>query len=159
MRKILALFSAAALVACAVLPAAASPVPYVNVPLDTVNASINTAVASINSSQAPAATLTTVTGANGTLVVGGLRFSATITGLTTAASTAASATTITNASVTASSVVHCGVTNYAGTYVTNGIPIVVGVQPAAGSLTFYVLNVATANALSGNITVSCMVYN
>jgi hypothetical protein len=51
------------------------------------------------------------------------------------------------------------VTNYAGTYATNGIPIVVGVQPGAGTMTFSILNVATANALSGNITVSCLVNN
>ena len=159
MRKILASLIAAVFAVGMSVPAFASPVPYVTVPLDTVNASINTAVASINSSLAPAATLQTVSGANGTLVVGGLRFSATITGLTTAASTAAAQTTITNASVAANSVVQCQVTNYAGTYVTNGIPIVVGVQPAAGSLTFYILNVATANALSGNITVSCMINN
>lgn len=30
---------------------------------------------------------------------------------------------------------------------------------AAGSISFYILNVATANALSGNITVSCLVLN
>lgn len=156
--KILALM---ATVAVALAPAAAfaAPIPYVNVPLDTVNGAVNTAVASINSSIAPTAVLQTVSGANGTLVVGGLRFSATITGLTTAASTMASATTITNASINASSVVQCAVTNYAGTYATNGIPIVVGVQPGAGTMTFNILNVATANALSGNITVSCMVNN
>ena len=159
MRKILASLIAAVFAVGMTVPAFASPIPYVTVPLDSVNASVNTAVASINSSLAPAATLQTVSGANGTLVVGGLRFAATITGLSTAASTAAAQTTITNASVTAASVVQCQVTNYAGTYVTNGIPIVVGVQPAAGSLTFYILNVATANALSGNITVSCLVNN
>ena len=150
-----------AMIAAALAPAFAfaAPLPYVTVPLDTVNASINTLVSSINSNLAPAATLQTVSGTNGTLVVGGLRFSATITGLTTAASTMASATTITNASINASSVVVCGVTNYAGTYATNGIPIVVGVQPGAGTMTFNILNVATANALSGNITVSCLVNN
>jgi len=158
-RKILASLIAAVFAVGMTAPAFAAPIPYVTVPLDSINATVNTAVASINSSLAPAATLQTVSGANGTLVVGGLRFAATITGLTTAASTAAAQTTITNASVTAASVAQCQVTNYAGTYVTNGIPIVVGVQPAAGSLTFYILNVATANALSGNITVSCLVNN
>jgi hypothetical protein len=31
--------------------------------------------------------------------------------------------------------------------------------PYAGSQIFYILNVATANALSGSITVSCLVLN
>ena len=68
MRKILASLIAAVFAVGMTVPAFASPIPYVTVPLDSVNASVNTAVASINSSLAPAATLQTVSGANGCLL-------------------------------------------------------------------------------------------
>lgn len=83
-----------------------------------------------------------------------------VTGLTTAAITLSAAQTVTCAACTAStSAVFAWVSSYAGTYLTNGYPVVVNAAPGSGSFTFQILNQHATNALSGNITVSFIVIN
>ena len=153
--RVSAIFAAVALAFAPAL-AFASPVPYLTGPLDTPRIDVNTTIQNINSSQAPAAYLQTYSGATPiSATINGLRITATITGLTTAASTLSAAQTITDASVTAASQIFCATQLYAGT----GVPVVVNVVPAVGSFTFAIQNVSTGAALNANVTVACIVYN
>lgn len=67
----------------------------------------------------------------------------------TTAGAAKSTFTVTNSSVEADSVVIVGVQNYAGTYTTNGLPVVTVNNVAAGSFDVNIINAHASNALSG----------
>jgi len=73
-----------------------------------------------------------------------------ISGLTTAAG-ATSATATVNCGFTPTCVTG-DVVNYAGTYGTNGEPVVVKITPSTNSFTFAIYNAHASNALAGNIT-------
>jgi hypothetical protein len=85
----------------------------------------------------------------------GQRFTVTITGLTTAASTLSAAMTVTDANVLASTnQVMCQTQGYAGT----GIPVAVNIVPGTGSVAFNIQNVSTGAALNANVVVACVVF-
>lgn len=77
----------------------------------------------------------------------------TLTGFTAAAGAMQTAT-ITNNKIVATSNIIATLNNYAGTYGTNGEPILMAVTVAAGSMVLRIGNIHGANALSGDITVS-----
>lgn len=150
------LFLSLAAIAMLLAPtlAFALPVPYVTTPFDTPNQTVNTALASMNTSQAPFASLVTATGTT-TSTAQSLRITVSVTGLTTAASTLSAAMTVTDASVAANSQVFCQTQAYAGT----GVPIVVNITPAAGTVAFNIQNVSTGAALNATVQVACIVFN
>lgn len=86
----------------------------------------------------------------------GQRFTASITGLTTAAAgTTSAAMTVTNASVVSSaSIVECKVNGYAGT----GIPLVTTIIPGTGQVSFTITNVAASGALNATVPAACVVF-
>lgn len=86
----------------------------------------------------------------------GQRFTASVTGLTTAAAgVSATAMTVTNASVVSSaSIVVCNVNGYSGT----GQPIATNVTPGTGSVSFQVTNVASSGSLNATVPVACVVF-
>ena len=132
----------------------AAPLPYINTPMDTINAGLNTVVANYNSSATPAQYLSACTGTT-TATCTGLRFTDSITGLTTAAGVTSAQITITNTSVAVASQVVCTVNGYAGT----GNPMATNVAPGAGSFTLNVQNTHASAALNATVPVSCMVFN
>jgi hypothetical protein len=67
----------------------------------------------------------------------------------TTAGGAKSTFTVTNSSVEAGSIVIAGVQNYAGTYGTNGIPVVTVNNVVAGAFDVNIVNVHDSNALAG----------
>lgn len=73
--------------------------------------------------------------------------------LTTAAGGTSSAFTVNNSACTATSAVEARVTNYTGTYSTNGIPLAVVSAISAGSFALQISNVHGTNALSGTCTI------
>lgn len=82
-----------------------------------------------------------------------------VTGLTTAAGAASSAIVVNTTAVTASSRIRAQIIAYAGTFVTNGVPIIVpGAIVAATSFAFQVVNLGSA-ALAGQITIAFTVEN
>lgn len=132
----------------------AAPVPYVTVPLDTVNASINTAIASINAGAPGFATPVTCSG-NTTGTCNGLRFTESVTNLTTGHGNLSATVTVTDSFVTASSQPLCEAVGYGGT----GTPEPVNVIANAGNLTFAVLNEDPSAALNATVPVVCLVFN
>jgi hypothetical protein len=155
MKRLFAAFSALSYLAFAGF-ATASPLPYINAPLDTVQAAANAVIASINANSTPQATLTTCTTATTTATCSGLRFTLSVTGLTTAAGAASSNIVVTDTGfVTTSSQVFCNTGTYAGT----GIPNVELVTVAANSITLYVVNSSSSAALSATVPIFCQVYN
>jgi hypothetical protein len=98
-------------------------------------------------------TASTCTGTT-TATCQGQRFVASVTGLTTAASTLSAAMTVTDANVVSSSAsVVCQANGYAGT----GIPVVVNIVPGTGSVAFNIQNVSTGAALNATVPVACVV--
>lgn len=85
----------------------------------------------------------------------GQRFTASVTGLSTAAGgVSATAMTVTNATVTSSAViVVCNVNGYSGT----GQPIATNVTPGTGSVSFQVTNIASSGSLNATVPVACVV--
>ena len=86
----------------------------------------------------------------------GQRFTASVTGLTTAAGgTSATAMTVTDATVTSSAViVECNVNGYSGT----GQPIITNVTPGTGSVSFQVTNIAASGSLNATVPAACVVF-
>lgn len=83
----------------------------------------------------------------------------TVTGLTTAADAASSAIVVNTTAVNATSRISADIISYAGTYVTNGVPIVaLGAIVAGTSFAFQIVNVGT-QPLSGNITIAFTIEN
>lgn len=81
---------------------------------------------------------------------------------TVSATTAAlgkSTFTVTNSSVEAGSIVIPAIVNYAGTYTTNGTPVVTVNNITAGAFDVNLLNVHTTNALSGVVKIAFFVRN
>ena len=79
---------------------------------------------------------------------------------TQAASTAGGAATtfvFTNSSIKADSVVKAQVVGYAGTFATNGLPVVVVDTIVAGSCDVVVMNAHSANALGGAVEIAFVV--
>ncbi len=71
------------------------------------------------------------------------------TGNLTIAGVAANSTiVVTNSTVTATSLINVQVVGFSGTFVTDGIPIVVKVVPATGSFTVTVVNVHATAAMT-----------
>jgi hypothetical protein len=135
----------------------AAPVPYVNSPMDTPQGLVNTAVASVNSGLPGTAVPVTCSG-NTTGTCNGLRFTDSVTNLTTTAGGNLSAlVTVTDTSVTASSQALCTVENYAG----NGTAGVANITDNAGNITFNVQNTTAAGgaALSATVPVVCFIQN
>lgn len=85
----------------------------------------------------------------------GQRFTASVTGLTTAAGgTSATAMTVTNTNVVAAtSLVVCNVNGYSGT----GQPIATNVTPGTGTVSFQVTNIAASGSLNATVPVACVV--
>lgn len=103
---------------------------------------------------APTSSGTQSVAAAGTAVLNAESGVITLTGFTAAAG-AIQIATITNDKVLANSNIVATLTNYAGTYSTNGEPILMAVAiPTAGSMVIRIGNIHGANALSGNITIS-----
>lgn len=86
----------------------------------------------------------------------GQRFTASVTGLSTAAGgVSATAMVVTNASVATSAVlVVCNVNGYSGT----GQPIATNVTPGTGSVSFQVTNIASSGSLNATVPVACVVF-
>lgn len=86
----------------------------------------------------------------------GQSFTASVTGLTTAAGgTTSAAMTVTNASVTSSARrTICQVNGYGGT----GIPMATTVTPGTGSVSFTITNVAASGSLNATVPVACLVF-
>ncbi len=79
--------------------------------------------------------------------------------LTTAADAASAAIVVNTTAVTAASRIYASVIAYAGTYATNGLPIVcLGAIVAGTSFAFQIVNAGTA-ALSGQITIAFTIEN
>lgn len=73
---------------------------------------------------------------------------------------AATAMTITDASVSASSILNCQIQAYAGTYVTNGVPVVTMCTPGTGTFLAEIVNVSpAATAMAGTVMVGFEVFN
>ena len=86
----------------------------------------------------------------------GQRFTVSVTGLTTAASTAAAEMVVTNTSIpTSAANVLCDVNGYAGT----GVPIATKINPGTNSVGITIQNVSTGAALNATVPVSCLVIN
>lgn len=85
----------------------------------------------------------------------GQRFTASVTGLSTAAGgTSATAMTVTDASVVSSaSLVICNVNGYSGT----GQPIITNVTPGTGTVSFQVTNIAASGSLNATVPAACVV--
>jgi hypothetical protein len=66
--------------------------------------------------------------------------------------------TVTNDTVISTSKVYAWVSNYSGTVVTNGVPIIFSVVPAFETITITVLNMHATNALNGKLTINFMVF-
>jgi hypothetical protein len=83
----------------------------------------------------------------------GVTINATTGVITTVSATTAAVSkstfTVTNSGVSAGSTVIAGVQNYAGTYATNGIPVVTVNNVVDGAFDINVVNVHASNALSG----------
>jgi hypothetical protein len=81
--------------------------------------------------------------------------------ITTVSSTLAAVTatsfTLTNSFITANSIVVASIANYAGTYITNGIPIINISSIAAGSCSIELVNVHASNSLSGVLKITFLV--
>lgn len=86
----------------------------------------------------------------------GQRFTASVTGLSTAAGgTSATAMTVTNTNVVAAtSLVVCNVNGYSGT----GQPIATNVTPGTGTVSFQVTNIAASGSLNATVPVACVVF-
>ena len=65
--------------------------------------------------------------------------------------------TVNNSTVEATDKILATITNYAGTYSTNGIPVIAVGKVASGSFVINVSNVHAANALSGALKISFVV--
>ena len=65
--------------------------------------------------------------------------------------------TVSNSAVSAASTVLVNVQNYAGTYTTNGTPVVAVNNVVAGAFDVKVLNVHTSNALAGVLQIGFVV--
>lgn len=90
-----------------------------------------------------------------TATCAGQRMVVSVTGLTTAASTAAAAMTVTATSVASSaSIVMCQPNGYAGT----GLPVITTLTPGTGSFSFVIQNVSTGAALNATVPVACFVF-
>jgi hypothetical protein len=155
MKRFLSTFFAAAMIlACGIAPSHAAPIPYVNVPMDTPNSAANAVVTSLNAVLPSAQYVATCSGTTTATCVG-IRFTVSITGLTTAAGVTSASMVVTDTSVTASSVAVCQASGYGGT----GNPQPVNVVPTASTLTFQVQNTHASAALNATVPVSCMIYN
>ena len=75
-----------------------------------------------------------------------------VSGLTTAAGATSAAITVSSTACRSTSDVTGQIVNYAGTYATNGAPVLVKITPGAGSFTFAIFNAHASNALAGNLT-------
>lgn len=135
--------------------ALAAPLPYINTPFDTPQAMVNTAITSINNNGGPAfAYPSTCTGTT-TATCTGLKFTVSVTGLTTTAGVTSASMTVTNASIVASSIVMCQAEGYGGA----GNPQSVNVVPTASTLVFQVQNTHASAALNATVPIACFVYN
>lgn len=103
-------------------------------------------------------TVSSVSGAAGTLTCNGSGCMITVTGLTTLLN-ANSASTIKNNYVSASSSIIATLNNYSGTLSTNGIPVVSVSGIALGSFTLNISNAHATNALAGDVTVFVQIIN
>lgn len=155
MKRLLASVAAVAALAFSSL-AAASPISYTtaNVPLDTVQAGAVAVITAINAS-APAYAYTATCSGTTTATCTGIRFTVSVTGLTTAAGVTSASMAVTDTSVTASSVVYCQALGYGGTG--NAQPV--NVVPTANTVTFQIQNTHASAALNATVPVACMVYN
>jgi hypothetical protein len=79
------------------------------------------------------------------------------TGTLTTAALGTQAITLTNSYIASTSNVIAWVENYSGTVVTNGIPMIFKSTPAAGSATITLINMHSANALNGTVTIKFIV--
>ena len=124
--------------------------PNAGSPLIT-SAKMSTLAAYINVGQARATCSGTTTA-----TCQGVRFTASVTGLTTAAAgNTSAAMTVTNATVVSSAyIVQCQVNGYAGT----GQPVVTGVIPGTGNVSFTITNVAASGSLNATVAVACEVF-
>ena len=132
----------------------ANPVPYINSPLDTVQATVNAAIASMNA-VTPGYNYTSTCSGTTTATCLGIRFVASVTGLTTAAGVTSATMTVTDTNIVAASQVNCFVSNYGGA----GNPLAVDVLAAANSVSFAVQNTHASAALNATVPVACFVYN
>lgn len=149
-----AFFAALTMIVAPAVPAFAAPIPYVNSPMDTPQALVNTAVGNINNSAPQFAYPSTCTGTT-TATCTGLKFTVSITSLTTAAGVTSASMTVTNTSITAASLVQCTAVGYAGA----GNPQAVNVVPTASTLVFQVQNTHASAALNATVPIACFVYN
>jgi hypothetical protein len=86
----------------------------------------------------------------------GQRFQVSITGLTTAASTAAAEMVVTNTFIpTSAANVLCNVNGYSGT----GNPVATKINPTTNGVGITILNVATSGALNATVPIACLVIN
>lgn len=155
MRKLL-LAACAALFASAAFAGPVALFPSTT-PLEPsqIQATLNNLIILMNAQIAPP--VSTCTGTT-TATCQGLRFVASVTGLTTAAAgTSSAAMTVTDATVTQAGAVNvvCAVAAYSGT----GQPIVTNITPATGTVSFQITNVAASGALNATVPVFCQVFN
>lgn len=135
-------------------PVFAAPLPYTNTPFDTPNSAVNSLVATMNSS-IPSLVYPSSCSGTTTATCTGLRFTVSVTGLTTAAGVTSAAMAVTDTSVTAASVVICQALGYGGT----GNPQPVNVVPTANTVTLNVQNTHASAALNATVPIACFVYN
>jgi len=138
------------------VPAFAAPISYsvVNIPADTPQTIPIALVAALNASSPTYVYPSTCSGTT-TATCTGLKFVASVTGLTTAAGVTSAAMAVTNTSVTASSIVFCEALGYGGT----GNPRATNVVPTANTVTFLIQNTHASAALNATVPIACMVYN
>lgn len=135
----------------------AAPIPYVNSPMDTPQNLVNIGISSVNNALPGTAVPVTCSG-NTTGTCNGLRFTESVTNLTTTAGGNVSAlVTVTDASVAVSSMALCQVNDYTGA----GQPGVANITTNAGNLTFVVQNTTASGgaALSATVPVVCFIQN
>jgi len=153
-RLLAAALAVVSLLLAPMAPAFAAPLAYVNTPMDTPQALVNTVVSSLNSTHPAFAVPVTCSGTT-TATCTGLRFTVSVTGLTTAAGVTSASMAVTDTSVTASSMVVCQALGYGGTG--NAQPV--NVVPTANTVTFQIQNTHASAALNATVPVACFVYN
>lgn len=101
-------------------------------------------------------TVSQATNINTNVTVNGASVVITTQSASTGTRAAESGFTVTNNAVLAASVVICTVTDYSGTYFTNGVPTVFVTSVSAGSFAVQVANTDATNALSGTMKIRCV---
>lgn len=87
-------------------------------------------------------------------------FNILVSGLTTAAGAISSAITVNNTTLTGDSRIQATIINYAGTWGTNGVPVVcLGAITSGTGFTFQIYNAHGSNALSGVIKIAFTIEN